>query len=112
MKVIIPHPEVRSLFSQRELGERQGNWMTELQEYNLDFKLANNVKGQGLYKLVTQDTNDEYQEEDRWQDEPTMYTHQVPYIPTTEGSYYNDLKYYLQHGTIPNHLNVSFKLVK
>jgi hypothetical protein len=32
-----------------------------LQEYDLDFKLANIVKGQGLCKLVTWDTNDEDQ---------------------------------------------------
>jgi hypothetical protein len=50
---------------------------------------------------VTQDTNDEEQEEDGWKDEPTMYTQQVPYILAIEGSYYNDLKYYLQHGTTP-----------
>jgi hypothetical protein len=56
MKVIVPHPEVRSLFVQRELGERRGNWMMTLQEYDLEFKPTNIVKGQGLCKLVTQDT--------------------------------------------------------
>jgi hypothetical protein len=44
-----------------------------------------------------------------WKEEPTMYTQQVPYIPTIEGSYYNDLKYYLQHGTTPDHLNAKQK---
>jgi hypothetical protein len=79
--------------------------MTTLQEYDLEFKLANVVKGQGLCKLVTQGVDDEEQEEDGWQDEPTMYTQQVPYVLTIEGSYYNDPKYYLQHGTAPDHLN-------
>ena len=37
-KVIIPHPAVRSLFVQKELGERRGNWVTTLQEYDLEFK--------------------------------------------------------------------------
>ena len=32
-KVIVPHPAVRSLFVQKELGERRGNWVTTLQEY-------------------------------------------------------------------------------
>ena len=27
-KVIVPHPIVRSLFVQKELGERRGNWVT------------------------------------------------------------------------------------
>jgi hypothetical protein len=34
-----------------------------------------------------------------------MYTQQVPYIPAIEGSYYNNIKYYLQHGTSLGHLN-------
>jgi hypothetical protein len=73
-KVIIPHPKVGSLFVQRDLGEGRGNWMMTLQEYDLEFKLSNIVKGQGLCKLVTQDINDGDQEEDGWQYEPTMYT--------------------------------------
>ena len=44
-KVIIPHPAVRSLFVQKELGERRGNWVTALQEYDLEFKPASIVKG-------------------------------------------------------------------
>ena len=42
-KVIAPHPAVRSLFVQKELGERRGNWVTALQEYDLEFKLASIV---------------------------------------------------------------------
>jgi hypothetical protein len=83
--------------------------MTTLQEYDLEFKPTNIVKGQGLCKLVTQGDDDEEQEEDGWKDEPTMYTQQVPYVPAIEGSYYNDLKYYLQHGTTPDHLNAKKK---
>ena len=53
-KVIVPHPTVRSLFVQKELGERRGNWVTALQEYGLEFKPASIVKGQGLCKLMTE----------------------------------------------------------
>ena len=35
-KVIVPHPAVRSLFVQKELGERRGNWVTTLHEYDLE----------------------------------------------------------------------------
>jgi len=38
-----------------------------------------------------------------------MYTQQVAYVPTIEGSYYNDLKYYLQHGKTPDHPNAKQK---
>ena len=47
-KVIVPYPAVRSLLIQKELGERRGNWVTALQEYDLEFKPATIVKGQGL----------------------------------------------------------------
>jgi hypothetical protein len=52
-KVIVPHPEVRYLFIERELGERQGNWMKTLREYGLELKTLNVVKGQRLCNLVT-----------------------------------------------------------
>ena len=29
-KVVVPHPAVKSLFVQKELGERRGNWVTAL----------------------------------------------------------------------------------
>ena len=58
-KVIVPHPTVRSLFVQKELGERRGNWVTALQEYDLEFKPASIVKGQGLCKLMTEGQNNE-----------------------------------------------------
>jgi hypothetical protein len=47
-KVIVPHPTVRSLFTQQEMGERRGNWMVVVQEFDLDIKPAKLVKGQGL----------------------------------------------------------------
>ena len=53
-KVIVPHPAVRSLFVQKELGERRGNWVTALQEYDLEFNPASIVRGQGLCKLMAE----------------------------------------------------------
>jgi hypothetical protein len=108
-KFIVPHLEVRSLFVKKELGERQGNWMMNLQEYDLELKPTNIVKFQGFCKLVTQGDDAEEQEEDGWQDEPIMYTQQVPYVPSIEASCYNDIKYYLQYGITLNHLNAKHK---
>ena len=51
-KVIVPHPIVLSIFVQKELGERRGNWVTSLQEYDLEFKPATIMNGQGLCKLM------------------------------------------------------------
>eukprot|EP00253_Pinus_taeda_P020679 PITA_20679 len=39
-KVIVPHPAVRTLFVQKEMGEQRGNWITSLQEYDLEIKPA------------------------------------------------------------------------
>ena len=58
-KVIVPHPAVRSLFVQKELGERRSNWVTTLQEYDLEFKPASIVKGQGLCKLMPENGNND-----------------------------------------------------
>ena len=58
-KVIVPHPAVRSLFMQKELGERRGNWVTALQEYDLEFKPASIVRGQGLCRLMAEGNSSE-----------------------------------------------------
>jgi hypothetical protein len=53
-KVIVPHPTVRSLFTQQEMGERRGNWMVVIQEFDLDIKPTKIVRGQGLCKLAAE----------------------------------------------------------
>jgi hypothetical protein len=53
-KVIVPHPSVRSLFTQQEMGERRGNWMVVIQEFDLEIKPTRIVKGQGLCKLAAE----------------------------------------------------------
>jgi len=47
-KVIVHHQIVRPLFFQKEIGEHKGNWMTIVQEYDLEFKTTTIVKVQGL----------------------------------------------------------------
>jgi len=39
-KVNVPHPVVRVLFMQKEIGERRGNWITTIQEFDLEIKLT------------------------------------------------------------------------
>jgi len=39
-KVIVPYPVVKKLLVQKELGEKRAHWMTSLQEYNIEIKLA------------------------------------------------------------------------
>jgi hypothetical protein len=51
-KVIVPYPAVRNLLVQKEIGEKRANWVTSLQEYDLEITPAQIVRGQGLCKLV------------------------------------------------------------
>ena len=37
-KVIVPFSAVRQLLIQREVGEKMANWVTSLQEYDIDIK--------------------------------------------------------------------------
>ena len=69
-KVIVPHPVVRLIFVQKELGERRGNWVIALQEYDLEFKPASIVKGKVLCKLMTESRNNE---EHAWEDEAELH---------------------------------------
>ena len=44
-KIIVPFPAVRNLLVQKDVGEKRANWVTALQEYNVEIKPANIVKG-------------------------------------------------------------------
>jgi hypothetical protein len=39
-KVIVPHPVVRSLFTQQEMWEGRGNLMDVIQEFDLEIKVT------------------------------------------------------------------------
>ena len=84
-KVIVPHSVVRSLFVQKELGERRGNWVTDLQEYDLELKPASIVKGQGLCKLMTESKDNE---ENNWENEAELHLMDVCPLFTASDSWY------------------------
>ena len=84
-KVIVPHPVVRSLFIQKELGERRGNWVIALQDYDLEFKPASIVKGQGFCKLMTESKDNE---EHDWEDEAELHLMDVCPLFTALDSWY------------------------
>jgi hypothetical protein len=75
MKIIVPYPVVRNLLVQKELGEKRANWVTSLQEYDIEITPAQIVRGQGLCKLVTdlavgqQEENDMLNPRQHYQDQ-------------------------------------------
>eukprot|EP00253_Pinus_taeda_P025178 PITA_25178 len=56
-KVIVPFCSVRQLLIQRELGEKRANWVTALQEYDLEIKPSKIVRGQGFCRLLAGASN-------------------------------------------------------
>jgi hypothetical protein len=69
------------------------------------------VKGQGLCKLVVEALDPQMEEEEGWDNEVDLLQNEMLYIPTSTNSWYNDLKYYLTHGSSPNHLDSRRKRV-
>ena len=62
--IFVPHPAVRSLLVQQELGERCVNWMIGLQEYHLDIKLVHTVKDNSLCRLAAKAVHAHEEEEE------------------------------------------------
>ena len=108
-KIIVPHSVVLALLIQKEPGDRQENWLTSLQEYDLEIKPTKLVKGQGVCKLVEEALDLQTKEEKGWNNEVDLIKSEVLYMPASTNSWYNDLKYYLTHGRIPNHLDARKK---
>jgi hypothetical protein len=103
-KVIVPYPTVRNLLVQKDLGEKRANWITTLQEYDLEIKPAKIVKGQGLCKLAVESTHEKAEEDELYQDQ-NLFEREICYIPVTSDQWYYEMKYYLTHGTTPHYLD-------
>ena len=74
--------------------------MTTLQEYDLEFKPATIVKGQGLCKLMVEGQNNEYIS---WDNEVELHMVDVCPLFTAPDSWYRDLVHYLQEGYLSEH---------
>ena len=93
---------------QQELGERRGNWVACMQEYDLEFKPARTVKGQGLCQMAAEAASSHQIEEDDWEQEIDMY--QTDVIPQIRNpSWYSDISGYLAHGVLDPALNARQK---
>jgi hypothetical protein len=66
--------------------------MTYVKEYDLEFKLANIMKFQGLCKMEIEALNYGYLLEDSREEELLLSMQQSHYVPTLDDSWYNDLK--------------------
>ena len=99
-KVVVPHPAIQNLYVQKELGERRGNWVTTLHEYDLEFKPTTIIRGQGICKLMAESKNGE---ESDWENEAEVHMIDMCPIFTAPKSWYRDLIHYLQQGYLWEH---------
>lgn len=68
-QVVVPFSVVRNLLIQRDIGEKRENWVTTLQEYDIEIGLAKIVKCQGFCRMLAgastllalQDSSDDIQ---------------------------------------------------
>jgi hypothetical protein len=86
------------------MGERRGNWMAVIQEFDLDIKPAKVVKGKGLCKLVVE-AQDQVNEDPGWENELELWCFEASYVSLGQESWYDKLTYLLHHGTFPENLN-------
>jgi hypothetical protein len=103
-KVIVPYPAVRNLLVQKELGEKRANWVTSLQEYDLEITPAQIVRGQGLCKLVV-DSEIGQQEDSDTSDLEQRDQSLICCAQNLVSPWYNDIRFCLEHGSTPRHLD-------
>eukprot|EP00253_Pinus_taeda_P010379 PITA_10379 len=100
-KVIVPFSAVRQLLIQRELGEKRANWVTTLQEYDLEIKPTKIVRGQGFCRLLAGASNIPKSGD-------IDHIEEINQISITNfESQYADLIFYLKNGHAPP--NLSYK---
>jgi ribonuclease HI len=103
-KVIVPYPAVRNLLVKKELGEKRANWVTSLQEYDLEITPAQIVRGQGLCKLVV-DSETEQQEVSDTSDLEQCDQSLICCTQNLVSPWYENIRNCLQHGSAPRHLD-------
>jgi hypothetical protein len=103
-KVIVPYLVVRNLLVQKELGEKRANWVTSLQEYDLEITPAHILRGQGLCKLVV-DSAVEQQEESDMSNLGQCDQSLIGCAQNLVSPWYGDIRFCLEHGSAPCHLD-------
>jgi len=95
---------VRNLLVQKYLGEKRVNWITTLEEYDLEIKLAKIVKGKGLCKLGVESAYETIEEVEIYLNQD-LFEREIYYTTITNEQWYHEIRYYLTHGTTPHYLD-------
>jgi hypothetical protein len=92
------------LLQQKELGEKRENWMTSLQEYDLEIVPTQIFRGQGLCKLVVESLEKSENQINTSTTNQHIET-QINYVQTVPNSWYENIRFYLLHGSFPRNLD-------
>jgi hypothetical protein len=85
----VPYQAVKDVLSQPDGIGVRGNWISRIQEYDIEIKPVKIVKGQGLAQLLT--------------DSKLQQNNMILYIDE-DHEWYKDIIFYLRHMTCPDHL--------
>eukprot|EP00253_Pinus_taeda_P026666 PITA_26666 len=96
-KIIVLFLVVRNLLVQEDVGEKRANWVTALQEYDIEIKPTNIVRGQGFCKLLAGAL--------QIYEFPSVEVQVCEVSLNDEQSLYADIIYYLKNGYAPSYLN-------
>ena len=96
-KIIVPFPAVRNLLVQKDVGEKRANWVTALQEYDVEIKPASIVKGQGFCKMLAGAS--------LMSEIPSTEIQMFEVSLNDVESLYTDIIYYLKNGYAPSNLD-------
>ena len=94
---------MRQLLIQRELGEKRANWVTALQEYDVEIRPSKIVRGQGFCRMLTGSSH-------LSSEEYSGNNVQISEVSLNDGQFqYTDLIFYLKNGYALNQLNYKTK---
>ena len=103
-ELVVPFSAVINLLMQREVGEKKANWVTTLQEYDIEIKPAKIVKGQ-CFRIMLAGASNLL----ALQDPPDDIQICEVSLNNTE-SKYADIIFYFKNGYATTHLNYKRKM--
>jgi hypothetical protein len=86
------------------LGEKWANWVTSLQEFDLEITPTQIVRGQGLCKLVADSVEEQKSQIDMLIEDRHNQS-QICCVQNSTNPWYDDIKFYLIHSSAPRHLD-------
>ena len=97
-KAFVPDSAVKTLLTQQEIGvNKRASWIAKVQEYDLDIKPTNLVRGKGLCKAIAEGSSKEKEE---IEEEMPL----VLFIGNVD-EWFSNIAYFLTYGECPDHLS-------